>query len=187
MPVYISRAIACGRTLGSVFYMPLSFSEEKQRLMNTVYLLKNQDNQYLNKSGEWVPGENQKSLYRSIYKDEALNQKAEFSVKNFELRITIAEAKLDEKGRIMLDDLDDLDDNMHAPNNSKAENPEPELALDDSHITDSAENQECNTIVDQTDVTNNATADTAIDKNISSIEAISTEAADNNSEGFCRT
>ncbi|WP_086934067.1 hypothetical protein [Agarilytica rhodophyticola] len=70
--------------------------------MNTVYLLKNQHNEYLDKSGEWVVGDNQKSLFRSVYKDEALNQKAEFSVKNFELRITITEAEIDEKGRVIL-------------------------------------------------------------------------------------
>lgn len=68
--------------------------------MSIVYLLKNQHNHYLDKSGEWVSGEHQKTLYRTAHKDEAINQKVEFSVKNFELRISIFEVSLDDRGNI---------------------------------------------------------------------------------------
>lgn len=72
--------------------------------MSIVYLLKNQHDHYLDKSGEWVSAENARTLYRALYKDEALNRKVEFSVKNSDLRISIFEAALNDKGNIELSD-----------------------------------------------------------------------------------
>lgn len=70
--------------------------------MSIVYLLKNQHEQYLDKAGEWINGENSRTLFRSIHKDEALNHKAELSVKNIDIRISIFEASLNSKGNIEL-------------------------------------------------------------------------------------
>jgi len=64
--------------------------------MSIVYLLKNQHDHYLNRSGEWVTAENHKTLFHTKHKDEAVNVKAEFSVKNAELRIYIFERSLDD-------------------------------------------------------------------------------------------
>lgn len=70
--------------------------------MSTVYLLQNQYSHFLDRSGDWVTSENNQSLYRTTYKDEAINQKVEFSVKNPQLRITITEASVNEKGKLQL-------------------------------------------------------------------------------------
>ncbi|MFL0811081.1 MAG: hypothetical protein K6L76_11750 [Agarilytica sp.] len=66
--------------------------------MSIVYLLKNQHEQYLNKSGEWVEGEAASTLFRSLHKDEAINQRVELSVKQMEMRIDIAKAELNKQG-----------------------------------------------------------------------------------------
>lgn len=70
--------------------------------MSTVYLLQNQDKHFLDRSGAWVASDHMQSLYRTAYKDEAINQKVEFSVKNPHLRITITPATLNEKGKLQL-------------------------------------------------------------------------------------
>lgn len=43
---------------------------------------------------------NDKALFRTAHKDEAINQKVEFSVKNFALRIEIFAASLGADGRL---------------------------------------------------------------------------------------
>jgi len=73
-------------------------------VISKVFLLKNQGNEFLDKSGEWVAADNAKNLYRTAYKDEALNKKVEFSVKNFELRISIFETTIDANNKLDLGD-----------------------------------------------------------------------------------
>lgn len=65
--------------------------------MSIVYLLQNQHDHYLNRAGEWVNGDTAASLFRTAHKDEAINQKVEYSVKQIDQRIRIVEAELDEK------------------------------------------------------------------------------------------
>lgn len=62
--------------------------------MSDLYVIKNQHNQLLEKSGEWsdTPWEkvlSQKSLFRTPYRDAALNQRVELTVKHPELRCTV--------------------------------------------------------------------------------------------------
>lgn len=80
--------------------------------MSIVYLLQNQNQHFLDKSGEWVTAENTKPLYRTQFKDEAINRKVEFSVKNFELRIVVTQATVAENGNLVIEQKD-------APNNPK--------------------------------------------------------------------
>ena len=96
--------------------------------MSTVYLLKNQHDHYLDKAGEWVNGENSKSLYRTAHKDEAINQKLEFSVKNFELRIEVTEVEVSEKGTLKVDiapPMDNLFDDSNVTKHSKTDDSLP--------------------------------------------------------------
>ncbi len=67
--------------------------------MSIVYLLQNQHEQFLSKSREWVDGKVGAALFRTEFKDEAINQKVEFSVKQAELRITLVEARIGKDGR----------------------------------------------------------------------------------------
>ena len=55
--------------------------------MTEVYLLQNNDGLFLNKQQEWVDGSDANSLYKTAYKDDAINTKVELTVKNPQLRI----------------------------------------------------------------------------------------------------
>ncbi|SMF12096.1 hypothetical protein SAMN02745866_00763 [Alteromonadaceae bacterium Bs31] len=66
--------------------------------MSQIYLIRDQHDRFLDKSGDWSHGEDARGLYRSNHKDEAINQMVELSVKNPELRVRIEPAERDEKG-----------------------------------------------------------------------------------------
>ena len=59
--------------------------------MNHEYLLKNQHGAYLEKSGGWIESTTAKTLFRTPFKDEAVNQKVEIIVKNPDQRIEIVQ------------------------------------------------------------------------------------------------
>lgn len=93
--------------------------------MSIVYLLKNQHNQYLERSGEWAPPESSKSLFRTEFKDEAINRKVEFSVKNVSLRLAVVEAKQEVGGKLVIETEDlppiALEQNDEMPTTSPAD------------------------------------------------------------------
>ncbi len=70
--------------------------------MTEVYIIRNQDQLYLDKQGEWVDGSESHSLYRTAYRDEAINTKVELSVRHPQLRLTIVAGALDERGQVAL-------------------------------------------------------------------------------------
>lgn len=70
--------------------------------MSEVYIIRNQDNFYLDKQGEWVDGNDSHRLFRTAYKDEAINVKVELSVRHPQLRLTIVSGVLDEKGHLAI-------------------------------------------------------------------------------------
>lgn len=72
--------------------------------MGEVYILKNQNNEFLDKSGGWATIHETKSFYRTPHKDEALNQKVEFSVKRPELRIAIETAQAEPNGKVTVNE-----------------------------------------------------------------------------------
>lgn len=75
--------------------------------MKELYLLIDQHNNFLNKEGQWLPLNEAKlcptTLFRTPLKDEAINQKVEYIVKNPELRIAVTTATADEKGLPVLE------------------------------------------------------------------------------------
>lgn len=74
--------------------------------MTEVFLLKNQNGDYLEKSGEWVNPAQSKTLFRTPHRDEAINQKVELAVKNAELRVQIATGKVSPEGKLLLKESD---------------------------------------------------------------------------------
>ncbi|MBC6906245.1 hypothetical protein DWB84_12305 [Saccharophagus sp. K07] len=70
--------------------------------MSEMYIIRNQDHFYLSKQGEWVDGSDSHGLFRTAYKDEAINVKVELSVRDPHLRLTIVPGVLDEKGHLTL-------------------------------------------------------------------------------------
>jgi len=75
--------------------------------MTPIFLLIDQHKNYLGKDGLWHSTEEAQSLpntlYRTTMKDEAINQKVEYVVKNPDLRIAIETATLNEQGKLLID------------------------------------------------------------------------------------
>ena len=74
----------------------------KPSTMNQVFILQNQHQYFLSKSGEWLDGRDGQSLYRTPHKDEALNQMVEVNSKDYMQRIQIVACELDEKKRLLI-------------------------------------------------------------------------------------
>ncbi|MBB5211628.1 hypothetical protein [Microbulbifer hydrolyticus] len=65
--------------------------------MSHVYVLTNQHQQFLSKSNEWIDGRENTKLFRTEYKDVAINQMFEANTRNVSLRIELLECALDTK------------------------------------------------------------------------------------------
>ncbi len=71
--------------------------------MNQTFILQNQDKLFFGKSKEWVDGYDANSLFKTLYKDEAINQMVEISAKDYQQRIKIISCDLDDKGLPCID------------------------------------------------------------------------------------
>jgi len=74
--------------------------------MNDVFVLRNQHNEFLNKSSEWISTGDSKALFRSVHIDEVINQKVELTVKHPDLRIKVVEVTQMPNGRINIEGHD---------------------------------------------------------------------------------
>jgi hypothetical protein len=71
--------------------------------MSELFILQNQHKLFLGKQNAWVDGQDPNVLYKTPYKDEAINQMVEVSAKDYTQRIRIVPCNPDEKG---LPDID---------------------------------------------------------------------------------
>jgi hypothetical protein len=71
--------------------------------MSELFILQNQQKLFLGKQNAWVDGQDTNALYKTAYKDEAINQMVEVSAKDYTQRIRIVSCNADEKG---LPDID---------------------------------------------------------------------------------
>ena len=99
--------------------------------MLAVFLLQNQYDQYLSKSGEWLDGADSKTLYRTVHKDEAINQKVEVAVKQADTRAKIVNGFQLPNGQVILSENEPL-----------PIAPEPEIVSTEEPSTDSGLNEE---------------------------------------------
>lgn len=95
--------------------------------MSNVYILQSQNNLYLSKSGDWVPGDDSKILFRTQHKDEAINQKVELIVKQPELRANVGTAQLGDSGKLILQQTQKAVLPEHVSTQEKTE------AIDENH------------------------------------------------------
>lgn len=66
--------------------------------MNQIFILQNQDNYFFGKNKEWLDGYDASSLFKTLHKDEAINQMVEISAKDYQQRVKIISCDADEKG-----------------------------------------------------------------------------------------
>ena len=71
--------------------------------MNKTFILQNQDKHFLGKNKDWVDGYDANGVFKTIYKDEAINQMVEISAKDYQQRVKIIACDLDDKGLPCID------------------------------------------------------------------------------------
>lgn len=89
--------------------------------MPEVYILQNQDNLFLGKKRTWLDGRELTALYRTLNKDEAINEMCETNSKDYTQRIHLVPCSIDAKKLpvidpdIMPEPLPILDDEASMP------------------------------------------------------------------------
>jgi hypothetical protein len=63
-----------------------------------VFVIRNQHGLYLTRQNEWVDGHDAAPLFKTPFRDVALNTLIELNAKDIELRGVITEAEVNEKG-----------------------------------------------------------------------------------------
>ncbi len=71
--------------------------------MSELYILQNQDKLFLGKQNNWVDGRDLNALFKTGYKDEAINQMFEASSKDYRQRIKVIACTANEKGLPVID------------------------------------------------------------------------------------
>jgi hypothetical protein len=66
--------------------------------MSELFILQNDEQLFLSKQNAWVDGRDLNQLYKSPYKDEAINQMVEVSSKDFRQRIKVLSCSANDKG-----------------------------------------------------------------------------------------
>lgn len=101
--------------------------------MNELFILQNQHKLFLGKQNTWVDGQDPNVLYKTAYKDEAINQMVEVSAKDYTQRIRIISCNTSEKGLPDLDPAilpDHLPTDMFAEQHRSEESDSLELVTD---------------------------------------------------------
>lgn len=65
--------------------------------MKTLFVIRNQNNHYLGKQGQWVDGSHRPALFRSEHRDVALNELFEVNIRDFDLRGELISVEMDDK------------------------------------------------------------------------------------------
>ena len=132
--------------------------------MSSVYVIKNQEDAFLDKSGDWASGLLAKTLYRTPHKDEAINQKVDITVKQPDQRLTLLEVNLNEQGVPVIPE--EYRKELDLPPQTAPEEPtqEMDVSSEDSDSENDSLEQE-NTQQTASDVeTDSNTADTTIEQ-----------------------
>ena len=70
--------------------------------MAKLFILQNQHGYFLGKQGDWLDGRQPNSLFRTLHKDEAINQQFEAGSQDYSLRITSVQVEGNAKGQPIL-------------------------------------------------------------------------------------
>ncbi len=98
----------------------------------SVLILQNQDGYFLSKSGQWLDGREPAALYRTVHRDEAVNQLFEANSQDYNLRISILSCDINSKKHPLIPD-----DILPPP----LENPESEVISNEIDHTSTNNNE----------------------------------------------
>ena len=71
--------------------------------MNQTFILQNQDKLFFGKNKEWVDGYDANAVYKTLHKDEAVNQMFEITSKDYKQRVKVLSCELNEKALPIID------------------------------------------------------------------------------------
>lgn len=71
--------------------------------MSELFILQNQDKLFLGRQNNWLDGRDLAALYKTVHKDEAINQMFEASSKDYRQRIKILSCSANAKGLPQID------------------------------------------------------------------------------------
>lgn len=71
--------------------------------MGELFILQNQDGLFLSKQGHWIDGRDAGGVFKTLFKDEAVNQLFEASSKDYTQRIKVVSCRTNEKGLPVVD------------------------------------------------------------------------------------
>jgi hypothetical protein len=71
--------------------------------MNQTFILQNQDKLFFGKNKEWVDGYDANAVYKTLHKDEAVNQMFEITSKDYKQRVKVISCELNEKALPIID------------------------------------------------------------------------------------
>jgi hypothetical protein len=71
--------------------------------MSELFILQNQDKLFLGKQNNWLDGRDLNALFKTVHKDEAINQMFEASSKDYTQRIKVLSCSPNEKGLPLID------------------------------------------------------------------------------------
>lgn len=77
--------------------------------MNTVYVVQSIEGHYFSKHGEWLSGKEPNQIYVGKYKDDALNQLIDITIKSVDVRAKVVETQLNERKLPILEIIADSD------------------------------------------------------------------------------
>jgi hypothetical protein len=111
--------------------------------MTSVFVVKNQLGQYLNKQQEWVDGSDSHTLLRTPHKDEAINTVFEVSSRDIYLRAEAIACELDAKGNPIVDKAtndsavasEEIEHDAESENSSAATDPTTDPFLQDAPLS----------------------------------------------------
>lgn len=66
--------------------------------MSQLYILENQDGLFLSRQGVWVEAREVAVMFKTVHKDEAVNQMVEASSKDYTQRIKVVSCSANDKG-----------------------------------------------------------------------------------------
>ena len=71
--------------------------------MSELFILQNQDKLFLGRQNNWLDGRDLAALFKTVHKDEAINQMFEASSKDYKQRIKLLCCSANEKGLPIID------------------------------------------------------------------------------------
>lgn len=71
--------------------------------MNQTFILQNQEKLFFGKNKEWVDGYDANAVYKTLHKDEAINQMFEITSKDYKQRVKVLSCDLNEKALPIID------------------------------------------------------------------------------------